>query len=59
MPAFSGSFALYWRSDTRDVILGMTRFTNSGHIARAVLETTACQTRGVLDAMNKDSGVVL
>jgi len=59
VPAFSGLFAPYWRSDARGAILGMTRFTNSGHIARAVLEATAYQTREVLDAMNKDSGVAL
>jgi len=59
VPAFSGLFALYWRCDARGVILGMTRFTNSGHIARVVLEATAYQTREVLDAMNKDSGVAL
>ena len=59
VPAFSGLFAPYWRSDARGAIVGMTRFTNSGHIARAVLEATAYQTREVLDAMNKDSGVTL
>ena len=59
VPAFSGLFAPYWRSDARGVIVGMTRFVNKGHIARAALEATAYQTREVLDAMNKDSGVSL
>ena len=57
VPAFSGLFAPYWRSDARGVIVGMTRYVNKGHIARAALEATAYQTREVLDAMNKDSGV--
>ncbi len=59
VPAFSGLFAPYWRSDARGVIVGLTRFINRGHIARAVLEATAYQTREVLDAMEKDSGVNL
>jgi glycerol kinase len=59
VPAFSGLFAPYWRSDARGVIVGMTRYVNKGHIARATLEATAYQTREVLDAMNKDSGVNL
>jgi glycerol kinase len=59
VPAFSGLFAPYWRSDARGVIVGMTRYINKGHLARAVLEATAYQTREVLDAMNKDSGVDL
>jgi len=59
VPAFSGLFAPYWRSDARGVIVGMTRYINKGHIARAVLEATAYQTREVLDAMEKDSGVKL
>jgi glycerol kinase len=59
VPAFSGLFAPYWRSDARGAILGMTRYANKGHIARAVLESTAYQTREVLDAMEKDSGVKL
>ncbi len=57
VPAFSGLFAPYWRSDARGAIVGMTRYVNKGHIARAVLEATAFQTREVLDAMEKDSGV--
>jgi glycerol kinase len=59
VPAFSGLFAPYWRSDARGVIVGMTRYVNRGHLARAALEATAFQTREVLDAMNKDSGVNL
>jgi len=59
VPAFSGLFAPYWRSDARGAIVGLTRYANKGHIARAVLEATAYQTREVLDAMEKDSGVRL
>jgi glycerol kinase len=59
VPAFSGLYAPYWRSDARGAIVGMTQFINRGHIARAVLEATAYQTREVLDAMNADSGVEL
>ena len=59
VPAFSGLFAPYWRSEARGAILGLTRYINRNHIARAVLEATAYQTREVLDAMNKDSGVKL
>ena len=59
VPAFSGLYAPYWKSDARGVIVGMTRYVNKGHIARAVLEATAYQTREVLDAMEKDSGVKL
>jgi glycerol kinase len=59
VPAFSGLFAPYWRSDARGAIVGMTRYVNKGHMARAVLEATAYQTREVLDAMEKDSGVKL
>jgi len=59
VPAFSGLFAPYWRSDARGVIVGMTRFINRGHFARAALEATAYQTREVLDAMEKDSGIKL
>jgi glycerol kinase len=59
VPAFSGLFAPYWKSDARGVIAGLTRYVNKGHIARAVLEATAWQTREVLDAMNADSGVAL
>ena len=59
VPAFSGLYAPYWRSDARGVITGLTRFANKGHIARAVLEATAYQTREVLDAMEKDSAIHL
>jgi glycerol kinase len=59
VPAFSGLFAPYWKSDARGVIVGMTRYVNKYHISRAALEATAYQTREVLDAMNKDSGVPL
>jgi len=59
VPAFSGLFAPYWRSDARGVIVGMTRFVNKGHLARAALEATAYQTREVLEAMKMDSGVQL
>ena len=59
VPAFSGLFAPYWKSDARGAIVGMTRYVNGGHIARAALEATAFQTREVLDAMNADSGVPL
>ena len=59
VPAFSGLFAPYWRSEARGVIAGLTRFNTKGHIARAALEATAWQTREVVDAMNTDSGVDL
>jgi glycerol kinase len=59
VPAFSGLFAPHWRADARGAILGLTRFVTKGHLARAVLEATAFQTREVLDAMNADSGVDL
>ena len=59
VPAFSGLFAPHWRADARGVITGLTRFANRGHIARAVLEATAYQTREVLEAMRADSGVAL
>ena len=59
VPAFSGLFAPYWRSDARGVIAGLTRFVNKGHIARAVLEASAYQTCDIVAAMNKDSGVEL
>jgi len=59
VPAFSGLFAPYWRSDARGVIVGLSRAINKYHIARAALEATAYQTREVLDAMEKDSGVKL
>jgi glycerol kinase len=59
VPAFSGLYAPYWKDSARGAIVGMTRYVNKGHIARAALEATAYQTREVLDAMNKDSGVRL
>ncbi len=59
VPAFSGLFAPHWRTDARGVIVGLTRYINKGHIARSVLESTAFQTREVLEAMNADSGVGL
>jgi glycerol kinase len=59
VPAFSGLFAPYWRSDARGAIVGMTRFVDKTHFARAALEATAYQTREVLDAMEADSGVKL
>jgi glycerol kinase len=59
VPAFSGLFAPYWRGDARGVIVGMTRYVNKAHFARAALESTAYQTRDVADAMEKDSGVEL
>ena len=59
VPAFSGLFAPYWRADARGAIVGLTRYVNKGHIARAALEATAFQTREVLDAVNADSGVDL
>jgi len=59
VPAFSGLFAPYWKSDARGVIAGLTRYVNKGHIARATLEATAWQTKEVVEAMNTDSGVDL
>ena len=59
VPAFSGLFAPYWKSDARGVFAGLTRFINAGHIARAALEATAFQSREVVDAQNEDSGVPL
>ena len=58
VPAFSGLFAPYWRSDARGIIAGLTAYAGKAHLARAVLEATAFQTRDVLDAMRKDSGVI-
>ncbi|MCW2539276.1 MAG: glpK [Frankiales bacterium] len=59
VPAFSGLFAPYWRDDARGALVGLTRFVNRGHLARAVLEATAYQTRDVLEAMVADAGVPL
>jgi glycerol kinase len=59
VPAFSGLFAPYWRSDARGVIVGLTRYIHKGHLARAALEATAYQTREVLDAMKEEAGIEL
>jgi glycerol kinase len=59
VPAFSGLYAPYWKDSARGVIAGLTRYANKGHIARAALEATAFQTRDVLEAMEKDSGIKL
>jgi glycerol kinase len=59
VPAFSGLYAPYWKDSARGVITGLTRYANKGHIARAALEATAFQTRDVLEAMEKDSGIRL
>jgi glycerol kinase len=59
VPAFSGLFAPYWKSNARGVVAGLTRFVSAGHIARATLEATAYQSREVVEAMNQDSGVAL
>ena len=59
VPAFSGLFAPHWRSDARGVVAGLTGYITKGHLARAVLEATAWQTREVVDAMNADSDVAL
>jgi glycerol kinase len=59
VPAFSGLYAPYWKSNARGVFAGLTRFVNAGHIARATLEATAFQSREVVDAQNEDSGVPL
>ena len=56
VPAFSGLYAPHWRDDARGLIIGLTRYANRGHIARACLEATAYQTREVLEAMERDSG---
>ena len=59
VPAFSGLYAPYWKDNARGVIVGLTRYANKGHLARAALEATAFQTRDVLEAMEKDSGINL
>ena len=59
VPAFSGLFAPYWQSDARGVIAGLTRYITKAHLARAVLEATAFQTREILEAMEKDAGIKL
>jgi glycerol kinase len=59
VPAFSGLYAPYWKESARGVIVGLTRYANKGHLARAVLEATAFQSREVVEAMEKDSGISL
>jgi glycerol kinase len=59
VPAFSGLFTPYWRSEARGVIVGLTSYITKGHLARAVLEATGWQTREVVDAMNADSGLAM
>jgi glycerol kinase len=59
VPAFSGLYAPYWKENARGVIAGLTRYANKGHMARAVLEAVAFQTRDVVDAMEQDSGIRL
>jgi glycerol kinase len=59
VPAFSGLFAPYWRSDARGAIVGLSRFNNNAHIARATLEAICYQSRDVVEAMRQDSGVTL
>jgi glycerol kinase len=59
VPAFSGLYAPYWKHNARGVIAGLTRYSNKSHLARAVLEAAAFQTREVMEAMEKDSGVLV
>jgi glycerol kinase len=59
VPAFSGLYAPYWKESARGVIVGLTRYANKGHLARAVLEAVAFQTREVVEAMEQDSGIQL
>jgi glycerol kinase len=59
VPAFSGLYAPYWKDSARGVIAGLTRYANKAHLARAVLEASAFQTREVVEAMEKDSGIPL
>jgi len=59
VPAFSGLFAPYWRADARGALVGLTRYINKAHIARAVLEASAYQSYDIVEAMAKDSGVGL
>jgi glycerol kinase len=59
VPAFSGLFAPYWRPDARGALVGLTRYVNKGHLARAALEAIAFQTRDVVDAVNADAGIDL
>jgi glycerol kinase len=59
VPAFSGLYAPYWKENARGVIAGLTRYANKAHMARAVLEAVALQTREVVEAMEQDSGIAL
>jgi len=59
VPAFSGLFAPYWRSDARGIVVGLTRYVNKGHFARAALEATAYQTRDIVEAMRQETGLDL
>jgi glycerol kinase len=59
VPAFSGLYAPYWKDTARGVIVGLTRYANKSHLGRAVLEATAFQSREVVEAMEKDSGIKL
>jgi len=59
VPAFSGLYAPYWQSDARGIIAGLTSYSNKAHIARAALEATAFQTKEILEAMKKDTGINL
>jgi glycerol kinase len=59
VPAFSGLFAPYWKANARGVVAGLTRYAAKGHLARAVLEATAFQTREIVEAMEKDAGITL
>ncbi len=59
VPAFSGLYAPYWKENARGAIVGLTRYANKGHLARAVLEAVAFQTREVVEAMEQDSGIRL
>ena len=59
VPAFSGLYAPYWKASARGIITGLTRYANRGHLARATLEATAYQTREVVEAMERDSGIAL
>ena len=59
VPAFSGLYAPYWKDTARGVIVGLTRYANNGHLARAVLEATAYQTRDVVEAMEQDANIKL
>ena len=59
VPAFSGLFAPYWKANARGIIAGLTGYASKGHLARAVLEATAFQTREIVESMERDSGITL